>query len=300
MKISLTSDYVTSTGNPENYLRLQAEAGFSHVMWCHQWCTDFLYTKSELVNLRSVFRKYGIILLDIHGSAGQEKCWYSTVEYQRQAGVELVVNRIEMLDYMNAEDSGTLMMHFPTYRNDQTPEIRQRVADCMKQLRKSLDELMPVLDKYNRAISLENMWADNWESMAEILRDYPANRIGICYDTGHGNSNALKQNELLNAHKERLIATHLDDNHGEGDQHQPPYYGLVDWQRVAQIVAESGYPADKPLSFELAMRNTPFFDVKLQEQNLPQTDESIAAYLADARERCEKFVHSVESFRNGK
>ena len=46
--LSMTSDYLADTGCPEPYLRRIAEAGFSHVHWCHHWSTDFLYSRWEI------------------------------------------------------------------------------------------------------------------------------------------------------------------------------------------------------------------------------------------------------------
>jgi len=297
-KMSLTTDYIGSTGDPARPIRLLAEAGFTHTLWCHQWCTDFLYGKAELAYIKSLLKETGVTLLDIHGSQGQEKCWSSPCEYQRRAGVELVVNRIEMMSELEAEEGGDLMMHFPTFRNDQTPEIRRRVSDCLDALMRSLDELMPVLEKHGRRIALENMWSDNWEAFDQVFSRYPADRIGICYDSGHGNGNALKQLDFLEARKERLYALHLNDNAGEGDQHQPPFYGTADWDRIIRIVGTSAYGA-KPVSFELVMRNTPFFDAARDEQHLSQTDEAVRAYLADAYERCAKVSDAIADVRSG-
>ncbi len=75
MALSMTSDYVTSTGCPEPYLEGIAQAGFSHVHWCHQWCTDFLYSDSEIHQITEWFERFGLKLLDLHASAGQEKNW---------------------------------------------------------------------------------------------------------------------------------------------------------------------------------------------------------------------------------
>lgn len=47
--LSMTTDYAQSTGDPSPHLRRIAHAGFSHVHWCHQWKTDFLYANCEVV-----------------------------------------------------------------------------------------------------------------------------------------------------------------------------------------------------------------------------------------------------------
>ena len=288
MKISLTSDFAGSTGDPALSLKALAEAGFTNVMWCHHWCDDFLYGNYEIAHLKSLFKEYGIALSDIHGSQGVEKCWHSPVEYCRKAGVELVANRIEMLREMDGD--GTIMMHVPFFNAGGGDEATRRaVKEHFDALCRSLDELMPILEKAETAIAVENMWLDSWELMEELLARYPANRLGICYDSGHGNANANKQLDHLERNKGRLIALHLDDNDGTGDQHQPPYYATVDWDRLAGIIATSSY--NRPLSFELSMMNTPFRVAELTAVQQPY--EARLAFAQDAYSRCVRFAEAA-------
>ena len=66
--LSLTSDYVTGTGDPSPSLRLRAEAGFTHVHWCHQWRSDFLYADSEIEQIGRWLGEYGLKLNDVNAS----------------------------------------------------------------------------------------------------------------------------------------------------------------------------------------------------------------------------------------
>ena len=89
--LSLTTDYATvDRGNPSPYLRRIADAGFTHIHWCHHWNTDFVYSRPEIEQIGRWLDEYGLKLLDLHASVGPEKNWYSTNEWERQAGVELV------------------------------------------------------------------------------------------------------------------------------------------------------------------------------------------------------------------
>ena len=287
MDIAVNTDFLGGTGSPEPRLKAIAEAGFTHLHWCHQWNTDFFYCSPEVKQYAKWLREFGLQLLDIHGSAGMEKCWFSTVEYERQAGVELVINRIIMLHELGG--TGSLMMHAPAFRDregyDPAPAARQFEA-----LRRSLDELVPVLEKYTVRIAVENMFSDTFELIGRIMKDYPEKYFGITYDSGHGNIAEGKGMDRLEPYKNRLQALHLNDNDGSGDQHQPPFYGTVDWQRMANIIAESSYKG-RPLSFELAMRNTPFYEKELERDQKP---ENIRAFLHDAHDRCERLVKMFE------
>lgn len=291
MEIAINTDFLTSVSSPEPWLKAISEAGFTHLHWCHQWNTDFLYGADEIRQIAAWLKTFDLKLLDIHGSAGVEKCWYSPVEYRRRAGVELVKNRVLMLRELGG--TGSLMMHAPCLRESNTPEQKQQLLQAYEAYRRSLDELMPVLEKYGVLIAVENMAHENFDLIARVLADYPEDRVGITYDSGHGNIGAAKGMELLTPHRSRLRALHLNDNDTTGDLHQPPFYGTVDWERMTDILADSGYH-DKPLSFEISMKNTPFFD-RTKEPPSNQEPEKVRAFLADAYERCAKVVSRYES-----
>ena len=281
--IAINTDFLSGKGSPEHILKAIAEAGFTHLHWCHQWNSDFLYSRSELAQISQWLREFHLSLLDIHGSQGVEKCWHSPVEYERQAGVELVLNRVRMMHELGG--IGALMMHIPATYN--CPGFdRASVLEHFDALKRSLDELLPELEKYGVRIAVENMAWDSFELIAEVMRLYPEKYLGITYDSGHGNIGEGRGMDLLEPLKKRLQALHLNDNDGSGDQHQPPFYGTVDWTRMTKLIAESSYQG-RPLSFELSIRNTPFYDADLGVEQKP---ESVRAFLADAHERCEKVV----------
>ncbi|MBN1257903.1 MAG: sugar phosphate isomerase/epimerase, partial [Planctomycetes bacterium] len=75
MTLSMTTDFTADHGCPESDLKLIAEAGFSHVHWCHHWDTDFLYADSEIAQIKEWLDEFGLQVLDIHASAGREKSW---------------------------------------------------------------------------------------------------------------------------------------------------------------------------------------------------------------------------------
>ena len=51
---------------------------------------------------------------------------------------------------------------------------------------------------------------------------------------------------------DRLISVHIHDNQGTGDDHNIPFSGTVDWDRLTGILASSGYT--KWISEEVSMR----------------------------------------------
>ena len=234
MNLSVTTDYAKDKGDPSPYLRRIADAGFSHVHWCHQWNTDFLYSKWEIEQVRKWLEAYGLQLLDLHGSVGPEKNWASRREYERRAGVELVKNRLDMAARLGSD---VIIMHIPT-------------GPPCDPLRKSLDEIQSFARERGVRIALEN---GDFEAIRNVLSEYDRDYLGLCYDSGHGNMDGKGLDQLASL-KDRLLSVHLHDNDGSGDQHNLPFSGTVDWARLARIIAESTYT--KCTSMEVTMRNS--------------------------------------------
>ena len=233
MNFSVATDYTTDSGDPEKTLRNISEAGFTYIHWCNQWCTDFLYSKSEIEHIKKCMKEFGLKLLDTHGSTGKEKCWYSTLEYQRQAGVELVKNRVDMTAELGGD---AVVMHIPSgiHSMEDTPEVYES-------LHKSLDELSQYCLSKKIGIAIENMPEDDGTVIRDLFSEYPSDFLGFCYDTGHGNmgnSNGLK---LLEEFKDRLMCIHIHDNDGIGDQHKIPFEGTIDWKPFLRILKNSSY-----------------------------------------------------------
>ncbi len=293
MDIAINTDFHGSQCCAEPKLRLIAEANFTHLHWCHEWNSDFLYSKYEIAEIAKWLKKYNLKLLDIHGSTGREKLWFSPEEYRRKSGVELVLNRIRM--FAELEGQGGVIMHIPKITTAMTPEARTMAKTQYAALKRSLDELMPELEKNNVLIAVENTFSDSFEFIYDLMENYPAEYLGITYDSGHGNIAEAKGLDLLEKVKDRIQVLHLNDNDHSGDQHQPPFYGNIDWDRMLDILNRSSYAqTDRPLSFELATYSTPF---KTEESDPEKLDAILREFLKDAYARCEKIAKKYETMK---
>ena len=95
--------------------------------------------------------------------------------------------------------------------------------------------------------------------------------------------------------KDRVKALHLHDNDTQDDQHQPPFYGTVDWDDLTRILASSTY--NNPLTFEIGMRCTPFVHTEAP-RNPPQAN--VMQFMTDAYERCVRVHKFFEFYRKQK
>jgi sugar phosphate isomerase/epimerase len=265
--LSITTDYATDHGDPEPILRQIAEAGFSHIHWCHHWNDDFLYADSEIEQIGRWLRDFGLRLNDVHASEGDEKFWYSVKEYERLAGVELVKNR---LDFAARLGGDAIVMH--VYPPTQHPELKAFNALAWTQLRKSLDALEPYAHARGVRIAVENLidspavraevvtlaeTGDNFDWIEQLFSLYPPSFLGLCYDSGHANLGHDRM-ERLDALKDRLAILHLNDNNSQGDLHQLLFQGTVRWEKLADLLAASVYA--KPMSMEIVMHNSGLTD----------------------------------------
>ncbi|MBX3013810.1 MAG: sugar phosphate isomerase/epimerase [Caldilineaceae bacterium] len=288
--LSITTDYQLDFGDPEPFLRAIAEAGFTHIHWCHQWNTDFVYHAAEIDQIQRWLTAYGLQLADIHGSEGKEKFWYSPLEYARLAGVELVKNRIDFAAQLGAD---AVVMHL--YPPTQDPALAPFNPLIWEQVRKSLDALQPYALARGVRIALENLIdfrgvsagavtraaaADNFALIEQLYAHYPPEYLGFCYDSGHAILGHNRMGRLAPLMR-RLAVLHLHDNDGEADLHRLLFDGVVDWGFAAALIAESPYA--KPMSYEVSMRNAGIADAAQFLAQAHTTGARFAAMVAAQR-----------------
>ncbi len=247
---SIATDYRQDTGYPQPFLQAIAEVGFTHVHWCHHWCTDFLYSAPEIDQIHSWLSELGLGVTDLHASAGKEKAWASPLEYERLAGVELVANRLEMSARLGCD---VAVLHIPLQ-----PEEEVAVGPYWDCVRRSLDALQTHSARTGVRIALENGGKPaSWLPVQQVFAEYPPEFIGLCYDCGHGNMSGDGLDRLAEQ-LDRLICIHLHDNDGSGDLHGMPFSGTVDWERLTRLIAQSDYR--KWVNLELSQARSGYED----------------------------------------
>ena len=121
----------------------------------------------------------------------------------------------------------------------------------IRQLGKSLGELLPAAEQLTYTIALENLgpgayngrFSSRPEHFARIADEFDHANLGFNLDTGHaliagGPAAADEFHQVMAPH---IVSYHLADNSGDRDSHLAPGRGLVDWDRVFRRAAEIGY-----------------------------------------------------------
>jgi sugar phosphate isomerase/epimerase len=75
-------------------------------------------------------------------------------------------------------------------------------------------------------------------SSVQFLKETHLHNVAFCFDIGH-----------YHLMREHTAYAHVHDNHGEKDEHLPPYEGTIDWD--AGLTAFASAPEPLPLVLEL-------------------------------------------------
>jgi len=268
--ISISSDFLTSKDDPTEHLRLIAESGFKLVHWVHHWNDDFVYAEPEIAYLERLFKELGLSLCGVHASAGQEKCWFSAIEYQRKAGVELVRNRMEMAARLSSD---FIVLHAPMLACD--------TVQSWEQAMKSLEELETISKTCGVAIAIENMCNDDFAGIDKAFAKYGPAIAGLCYDAGHGNVGRADGLAHLERRAGRLLALHLHDNNGFGDQHRLPFSCTVDWEAFAKAMAKA--PGKVSINLEVTQKPPETSDSRKYLRQAFETASRIEKLVSKAR-----------------
>ena len=92
---------------------------------------------------------------------------------------------------------------------------------------------------------LENMLAHlmfgHVRDMMYLLGEIKTNDVGTCLDTGHAHL-AREMGVVIQKLSGHLKMVHINDNHGDRDDHLAPGDGSIDWPWVDQPVAAGAFP----------------------------------------------------------
>ena len=79
--------------------------------------------------------------------------------------------------------------------------------------------------------------------IAELVKKVDSEWFGWCYDTGHAYSSGYKE-DILEKCSVAPLSLHIQDNHGNGDEHLIPGDGTIDWDVFLASLKRVGYLGD--------------------------------------------------------
>jgi len=297
----------------EEQLKNIADTGFSHLHWSHDWLGDYIYTNIEMVQIKEMLDRYKFKLKGLHAADGglkhipengdldfghrykNRRDYTSLNEYTRLAGVELIKNRVD-LAYMIEAHEIVLHMQLPYVEFRENKDFKKRYWE---QVLKSLDELETYCKARNVKIAIENLLCtpqqEQMDQFDKLFARYDFDFLGFCFDSGHASLVSLDDHLFFaKRYKKRIIALHLQDNDGiapeliengsavlKHDIHAIPFTGIINWDELAKIIAESPY--ELPVTLEVTLAGDTY-------------DEEMFN-LKDALAKAEKLNKMVKNYR---
>jgi len=273
--VAINTDYAktnVSTHHTRKMLETIANIGFSHVHWVHQWNGTDMYSVSEMEQIKQWLQELNLTIKGIHATDGtisgefdDRKVFISPNEFNRVAGVELVMNRIDLASYLGAKE---IVLHVKMLHLVLPNIGYESYGDTYwEQLFKSFDSIIEYGKKKKVKIAIENLEYPSLEIQFDqfdrLFERYSFEELGFCYDLGH-NMILSKSNPFafLERYKDRLISLHLNcgvfNEFNETDYnkilvfdtHSVPNKELVDFDALSKLIAESPY--ELPITFEIS------------------------------------------------
>src|SRR5262249_50509064 len=99
----------------------------------------------------------------------------------------------------------------------------------------SIEHLRAFARPLGVSLLLENIPNDfsTPERLMELLKALHYPDLGICFDAGHAHLMS-SVHQAFGVLEQRILSTHLHDNHGDRDAHLWPGQGTIDWNQTMQ------------------------------------------------------------------
>ena len=176
-------------------------------------------------------------ITDRFGAGDKWAATYSTA-LADNGGRQLAVREAEAaLQIATKLPFKTLVVHLGTPASKNNPGDNSRTSAA-----RSAEDICRIAEPLGVRVALEVIPnpISTPASLVSILEGLEAPHAGICMDFGHAFLGGDVPDAIETA-AEHLIATHVHDNHGRGDDHLVPYEGAIDWDAALVTMQKIGY-----------------------------------------------------------
>ena len=201
--------------------------GFSHLEFSHLLSLDL----EDASCIREACRSVGIVPWSVHSEhlneGGSQEEYFRTQEHCAKTAEAL--------------DARVMVCHLPNL----TPRF-----DFARAL-EILSQLADITARHHVRLAIENCgFKGDIDFIIRIIDAMNRSDTGFNLDTGHAfYSETCDVAGMVRKIGKRLITTHLHDNFGENDDHQPPGLGRIDWHAVLKAFHDVAY--NGPLMMEM-------------------------------------------------
>src|SRR5713226_4700493 len=254
-KLLSTYLFVSRKLTPE-ILEQVAAAGFAGLeIFCTR--SHFEYSvKSEIQAMASALEQHHLQLVSLHAPTSRD------LSATRESGTPLSICEIERVRRVEAMDElkrvidvaddlpySRLIVHMGGPRETADPRKRDAAFSTLEHL---------ILHAHHAgvAICVENTTSEMGDPayLRAFVDETRLTGLRFNFDIGHAHLTDFPEEERLEKSfsplRELVSAVHLHDNHGEKDEHLPPFDGTIDWPTAIKTL-QSAPQTSLPLVLEL-------------------------------------------------
>jgi sugar phosphate isomerase/epimerase len=233
-------------------------------------------TRQEIQSIASALSQHGLALASLHAPTSRD------LSATREGGTPLSiteverVRRIEAMDELKrvidvAEDLpySRLILHMGGSRETADPRKRDAAFSSLEHL---------VLHAHHRGVTIavENTTSEMGDPayLRAFVDETRLTGLRFNFDIGHAHLADGPEHERIEKAfaplRELAVSAHIHDNHGDKDEHLPPYDGSIDWESSVKILKTAAEP-DLALTLELKEKSG---------HDTPSTADQLAAASA--------------------
>ncbi len=260
-KLLSTYLFVSRKLTPE-ILEQVAGAGFAGLeIFCTR--SHFEYSvKSEIQAMSSALEQHHLQLVSLHAPTSRD------LSAMRESGTPLSICEVERVRRVEAMDElkrvidvaddlpyARLILHMGGPRETADPRKRDAAFSTLEHL---------ILHAHHAgvAICIENTTSEMGDPsyLRTFVDETRLSGLRFNFDIGHAHLSDFPEGERLDKGFSPLgdlvSSVHLHDNHGEKDEHLPPYDGTINWPAAIKLL-KTAPEANLPLVLELKEKTGP-------------------------------------------
>ena len=185
--------------------------------------------------------------LDVHREGGSP---LSVTEVERVRRVEAMDELKRVIDVAEDLPFSRLILHMGGSREIADPRKRDAAFS-------SLEHLILHAKHIGVTICVENTTSEMGAPayLRSFVDETRLTGLRFNFDVGHAHLADGPEEERISTSfeplKDLIASAHIHDNHGEKDEHLPPYDGTIDWPATLKLLHSTPAAASLPLTLEL-------------------------------------------------
>ncbi len=213
-------------------------------------------TKADVRSMAMALADHRLTLTSLHAPTSRD------LSVNRESGIPLSITEVERVRRVEAMDElkrvldvaedlpfSRMILHMGGSRETADPRKRDAAFS-------SLEHLTLHAKHLGVTVCLENTSSEIGDPsyLRAFVDETRLTAVRFNFDVGHAHlAEGLEEERLARGFeplRELIASSHIHDNHGEKDEHLPPYDGTIDWPAALKLL-QSAPAKDLPLILEL-------------------------------------------------